>query len=52
MPTRFHQNFIKKIINLSNKVFVFPNPIDLKANTENEKKIIYFMQEEFQKKKV
>ena len=40
--TRFHQNFIKKIINLSNKVFVFPNPIDLKANTENEKENYIF----------
>ena len=42
MLTRFHQKFIKKIINLSNKVFVFPNPIDLKANTENEKENYIF----------
>ena len=44
MLTRFHQKFIKKIINLSNKVFVFPNPIDLKANTENEKGVVAYIQ--------
>ncbi len=40
--TKFHQKFIQKIINSSSKVYVFPNPLQLKTTKNDEKENFIF----------